>query len=81
MLLLGLTLVRKSPAAGTFSLTAATLALGATMLLGFRNAAAWTALGWGVGAVERIAAYPLPLWLTLTGLLLLTRRHSASAIH
>ena len=43
----------------------------ATLALGFRGSASWAALGWQAGLVERIAAYPLPLWLTWMGLLLL----------
>jgi hypothetical protein len=29
------------------------------------------ALGWHAGTVSRLAAYPLPLWLTWTGFLIL----------
>jgi hypothetical membrane protein len=50
-----------------------TIALGsvgllATIALGFRQSPAWT---WDTGTVERMAAYPLPLWLTWTGYRLL----------
>jgi hypothetical membrane protein len=74
MLLLGLALLRSNRAAGLLSVASGSLALAFTLLLGFRNTAAWHSLGWQIGTVERVAAYPLPLWLTLTGIVLLARR-------
>jgi hypothetical protein len=42
----------------------------ATLALAFRGTPSWAALGWNAGTVERLAAYPLPLWLTWTGWLI-----------
>lgn len=50
------------------TLAAGMVGLLATIALGFRQSPSWT---WDTGAVERMAAYPLPLWLTWTGYLLL----------
>ena len=50
---------------------AGSVGLLATLALGFRGTASWAALGWQAGLVERMAAYPLPLWLTWMGFLLL----------
>ncbi len=74
MLLLGFALLRNNRAAGVLSVASGWVALLFTLLLGFRNTAAWHSLGWQIGTVERLAAYPLPLWLTLTGVVLLARR-------
>ena len=43
----------------------------ATLALAFRGTPSWMALGWHAGTVSRLAAYPLPLWLTWTGFLIL----------
>ena len=48
-----------------------TFGAGAVGLLAFRGTPSWTAVGWEAGTVERLAAYPLPLCLTWTGLLML----------
>jgi hypothetical membrane protein len=61
LLLLGVALLKSSiKLSGSLTAAAGALALAATMMLGWRHSAAWAALGWGVGAVERVAAYPLP---------------------
>ncbi len=52
----------------------------ATLALAFRSSQAWTALGWHTGTVERLAAYPLPLWLTWTGLRMLNGRHERDSL-
>ena len=72
MLVLGLALLKRTKSnelAGTLSIGAGMIALAATLLLGLTQTTEWP-----VGAVERIAAYPLPLWLSITGLILVTRR-------
>jgi len=78
MVLLGLVMIRRSvclPFAMrwrhwiTFGL--GSVGLLATLALSFRGSASWSALGWNAGMVERLAAYPLPLWLTWTGFRLL----------
>jgi hypothetical membrane protein len=53
---------------------AGSVGLLATLALAFRGSPAWAALGWNAGAVERLACYPLPLWLTWTGLRMLSGR-------
>jgi hypothetical membrane protein len=78
MVLLGLVMIRRSvclPSSArwrswiTFAL--GSVGLLATVSLAFRGAPSWEALGWNAGTVERLAAYPLPLWLTWTGFLML----------
>ncbi len=73
MLLAGFAFLPKAQAAGRASLASGALALSATLLLGLRGNAAWSHLALPAGTVERVAAYPLPLWLTVTGLGLLVR--------
>ncbi len=73
MLLLGIPLLKTNQVAGFLSAAAGTIALAATLLLGCRQTAVWSSLGWPIGTVERVAAYPLPLWLSGMGLALLTR--------
>ncbi len=74
MLLLGLALLRKSnQLAGTVTTGAGMFALAATLLLAFGETNLWGSLEWPMGLVERLAAYPLPLWLTGCGLVLLLR--------
>jgi hypothetical membrane protein len=46
----------------------------AMLALAFRGSPAWAALGLHAGTVERLACYPLPLWLTWTGLRMLSGR-------
>ena len=77
MIVLGLVLIRRSAsqAAGKkwrswITFAAGSVGLLATIAIGFRGTPSWTALGWDTGTVERLAAYPLPLWLTWTGYLL-----------
>jgi hypothetical membrane protein len=53
---------------------AGSVGLLATLALAFRGSPAWAALGWHAGTVERLACYPLPLWLTWTGLRMLSGR-------
>ena len=74
MILLGLVMIRRS-VCGTLPFrfrSWITFALGsigllATVALAFRGTPSWVALGWNAGTVERLAAYPLPLWLTGAG--------------
>jgi hypothetical membrane protein len=74
MLLLGLVMIRRSVcrpwamrARSWITFAAGAVGLLATMALAFRGGPSWAALGWDAGTVERLAAYPLPLWLTWTG--------------
>jgi hypothetical membrane protein len=78
MVLLGLAMIRRSvclPFAMRWrhwvTFVAGSVGLLATLALGFRGSPSWNALGWDAGTVERLAAYPLPLWLTWTGFRLL----------
>jgi hypothetical membrane protein len=78
MIVLGLVLIRRSvcrPAGNRWrswiTFAAGAVGLLATMALGFRGTPSWAAMGWEAGTVERLAAYPLPLWLTWTGYLFL----------
>ncbi len=76
MLLLGVWLLRqkqRSEFGGTFSILAGTMALTATLSLGIGLASGWAPVEWHMGAVERMAAYPLPAWLTIAGFVLLVR--------
>jgi len=50
---------------------AGSVGLLATVAVAFSFGPSWAANGWDAGTVERLAAYPLPLWLTWTGFLLL----------
>jgi hypothetical membrane protein len=76
MILLGWVMIRRSVRERLPRLKSwITFALGsvgllATLTLAFRDTPSWAALGWHAGAVERLAAYPLPLWLTWTGFLI-----------
>ncbi len=80
MILLGLLLIRQSvcePLPSRFK-SWITFALGsvgllATLSLGFRDTPSWVALGWNTGTVERVAAYPLPLWLSCAGFWILKK--------
>jgi hypothetical membrane protein len=78
MVLLGLVMIRRSVCEAlplrfrswtTFAL--GSVGLLATLALAFRGTPSWVALGWNAGTVERLAAYPLPLWLTCAGVLIL----------
>lgn len=72
--LLGLAMSRWSPRTrlvGSLSVFAGLVGLTATLLF-FAD----IDLGLGVGGMERIAAYPLPLWLTAMGAFLLSTRRS-----
>ncbi len=77
MILLGWVMIRRSVCEGmplrlkswiTFAL--GSVGLLATLALAFRGTPSCAALRWNAGAVERLAAYPLPLWLTWTGFLI-----------
>jgi hypothetical membrane protein len=59
---------------------AGSVGLLATLALAFRGFPAWAALGWHPGTVERLAAYPLPLWLTWTGLRMLSGRQRLDSL-
>jgi hypothetical membrane protein len=81
MVLLGRVMIRRSVCEPSIvrseswiTFTAGSVGLLATLALAFRGSPSWTALGWQAGTVERLAAYPLPLWLTWTGLLMLNAR-------
>jgi hypothetical membrane protein len=74
MILLGLVMIRRSVCEAqrlrwrswiTFAL--GSIGLLATVALVFLGNPSWAALRWNAGTVERLAAYPLPLWLTWTG--------------
>jgi hypothetical membrane protein len=78
MVLLGLVMIRGSVCEAlplrlrswiTFAL--GSVGLLATLALAFRGTPSWVALGWNAGTVERLAVYPLPLWLTCAGFLIL----------
>jgi hypothetical membrane protein len=51
-----------------FTFTAGSVGLLATIALGFRGTPSFH---WDAGTMERLAAYPLPLWLTWMGFLLI----------
>jgi hypothetical membrane protein len=75
--LLGLVMIRQSvcerPAMrwkSWFTFALGSIGLLATLSLAFRDTPSWAALGWNAGTVERVAAYPLPVWLTWTGFLI-----------
>jgi hypothetical membrane protein len=57
-----------------YSLVSGLIGLGATLLLSQR-----IFLGLQVGGMERVAAYPFPLWLSLTGIFLLLRMRQGKA--
>jgi hypothetical membrane protein len=69
MVLLGLIRIRRSK--GQITLAAGVIGLLALQTLTYINAHPETALALHVGLIERIAVYPLPLWLTWTGWLML----------
>ena len=81
MILLGLVMIRGSVCLprgkrgkSWVPFVAGSVGLLATLALGFRGTPSWIAPGWNTGTVERLAAYPLPLWLTWTGGMMLTGR-------
>jgi hypothetical membrane protein len=81
MTLLGLLMIRRSVClprgkrwTSWIAFVAGSVGLLATVALGFRGTPSWAALGWNTGTVERFAAYPLPMWLTWTGWLMLKGR-------
>lgn len=57
----------------TWLMGALTLAAGLVGLCGFVLLAVHVYLGLGVGSIERITAYPFPLWLAAMGVVLLQR--------
>jgi hypothetical membrane protein len=73
MILLGLAMIRRAVCLpgdrwkSWVTFAAGSIGLLATLSLEFRGTPSWYALGWQTGLVERLAAYPLPLWLTWTG--------------
>jgi hypothetical membrane protein len=69
LVLLGLIRIRRSK--GQITLAAGAVGLAALQLLTYINAHPTTALALRAGLIERIAVYPLPLWLTWTGWLML----------
>ncbi len=78
MFVLGLVLIRRSvcgPRAlqwkSWITFAAGSVGLLALFALGMRSNPAWAAVTRNQGVVERLAAYPLPLWLTWTGWLML----------
>jgi hypothetical membrane protein len=81
MLLLGCTMIRRKElnsfselCRGCAALGAGSVGLMATVALGLRGSALWASLNPPVGMVERLAAYPLPLFLTWTGFVLIRHR-------
>jgi hypothetical membrane protein len=87
MILLGLVMIRRSVCLprgqrgkSWVPFVAGSIGLLATLALGFRGTPSWVALGWNTGTVERFAVYPLPLWLTWTGWLMLTGRFVTLAV-
>lgn len=72
MLLLGLSLLRTMPARRTMGMVSAVA--GSIVLTANALFASGNDHGLGVGGMERLGAYPLPLWLTLMGLSFLRRR-------
>ncbi len=72
MILLGLMMLRR-PARwkGAVTLLGGVLGMIGTVAIALSFTPVWAGLGWAPGVVERLAAYPLPLWLTWTGVRLL----------
>ena len=68
MVLAGLALRPVAPARAFYSLASGLIGLAGLALLAVK-----ADLGLGIGTVERITAYPFPLWLGVTGLWLLRR--------
>jgi hypothetical membrane protein len=54
-----------------FTFACGSVGLLATIALAFRGSPSWT---WDTGSVERLAAYPIPLWLTWRGYLWVRQR-------
>ncbi len=74
MILLGWDMIRRSSVPswkGRIALSGGAAGMLAAIALGFRGTPAWMELGLQPGTVERIAAYPIPLWLCWTGFQLL----------
>jgi Predicted membrane protein len=73
MVLLGVALLLRRHRPGTVPLSAAGILTAAAGAVGLTGTALLTGnlLGRGAGGMERIGGYPLPLWLTAAGLLLL----------
>jgi hypothetical membrane protein len=69
MVLAGLALRPIAPARALYSLGSGLIGLAGLALLAMK-----ADLGLGIGMVERITAYPFPLWLGLTGVWLLRRK-------
>jgi len=69
-------LARKSTVLG--SMRAVSLALGLTGLAGVVLFLAQVDLGFGVGGMERVAVFPLPIWTVAVGVRLLRWRRSPS---
>jgi hypothetical membrane protein len=59
---------------------AGAIGLVATLALALRDSPAWAALGWHAGTVERLACYPLPLWLTWTALRMFSGRQKLPSL-
>jgi hypothetical protein len=64
--LLGLSMLRRAPALGLFSLV-----LGGAALAGFGLYVGHVYLGLGRGGMERVAAYPQTIWYAVTGVAVL----------
>jgi len=64
-------------ATGWITLAAGSAGLLALLALGLSGLSALSTEGQIAGAVERLAAYPLPLWLTWTGLTILGMRETS----
>jgi hypothetical membrane protein len=75
MILLGWVMLRRpTRSRGWVTLLAGVTGMLGTVAIAFSFSPSWAALGWDAGMVERLAAYPLPLWLTWTGLRLVRAR-------
>ncbi len=74
MVLLGLVTIRRSVRSwhGWITFAAGCVGMLATLALSFLFPPSETR--WDAGTVERLAAYPLPLWLTWTGWLMRRER-------
>ena len=80
MLTLGVLLLRdarRRALGGWLSVAMGLAVLGATALLGLRSTPVWASFGLGVGAVERVAAYGIPLWMMGMGAALRGRAPAA----
>jgi hypothetical membrane protein len=75
MVVLGsLMMLQANRSQGLITLVAGVMGLAGTLAIAFSFSPSWAGRGWGAGTVERLAAYPLPLWLWWTGGMILCRK-------